>query len=101
MSETPQKNPRQFSAFWPLFILLATVVTLQAVSIQRTLNQRQQIEANVKQLEKVEEEAKKVDTVLGAFSRDLLTLASQNTNAQRIVTDFQIRQNADTNAVDK
>lgn len=91
MSES--NNSRQFSAFWPLLILLVTLVTLQAVAIYRTLQQKDLIAANVSQLEKVEDEAKKVDTVLGAFSRDLLTLAEKNTNAQRVVTDFQIRQN--------
>lgn len=88
-----------FSAFWPLTILLLTLLGLQILALVRTFDQRKQLEANIEQLQKVEAEANRVDAALGAVSRDLLDLAVKNTNARRVVTDFQIRQNASaTNA---
>lgn len=106
MSETSSSEAngplqrRKFTAFWPLAILLVTIITLQVQSIVRSYEQRTQIEANLVQLKQVQEEAKKVDMALGAVSRDLLTLSEKNTNALRVVTDFQIRQNQNaTNSV--
>ena len=91
---------RKFSAFWPLLILLITILALQIQGLFRVYDQRKQFENNLKQLAQVETEAKKVDVALGAISRDLLDLAEKNTNAQRVVADFQIRQNQ-TNSTSK
>ena len=94
MSDSPSSSTRRkFSAFWPLLILFVTIIALQTQALIRVYDQRKQFEANLKQLAEVQTEAKKVDTALGAISRDLLGLADKNTNAQRVVADFQIRQN--------
>ena len=95
-STLDQPLPRkQFSAFWPVLIALLTLAALQTAALVGTYKQRSQIEANIAQLSKAGDDIKKIDTALGAVSRDLLVLAETNANARQVVTEFQIRQNPD------
>ena len=85
-------SEKQFSAFWPLLVILLTVLSLQVEGLSGTYKQRIQIRANIDQLSQKDGEVKKIDLVLSAVSSDLSKLAETNPNARQIVEEFQIHQ---------
>ncbi len=88
-----QSDSRQFFNFWPFVIVVVTLVLLQIFGLTRTYDQRRQINENIAKLEQAQDEAKKIDTILGSVSQDLLNLSASNDTAKRVIAEFQIRKN--------
>jgi len=85
-------SDKPFSPFWPLLVILLTVLSLQVAGLSATYQQRAKIRENIAQLSQKDAEVKKIDQALAAVSSDLSKLAEINPHARQIVTEFQIHQ---------
>jgi hypothetical protein len=86
-----------YTAFWPLVIVLATVLIISGFELFNLLEQRQKLRDASAQLEKKVQQAQTVNTTLSKMSRELLQLSSNSVEAKNIVRDFgiQLRQSQD------
>ncbi len=90
---TPElsKSSTQYTAFWPLIIILSTVLIISGFELINLLGQRQQLRLVSAQLEKPAQQAQLINGTLGKMSKELLLLSSNSEEARKIVRDFGIQ----------
>jgi hypothetical protein len=82
------------SAFLPVLIVFVTFTVLNLVQLYGILQARTRLAANYTQLTPVVGRAQQVAGVLEKVSRDVLSLAPTNANAEKIRKEFGIQDNA-------
>ncbi|NJK91315.1 MAG: hypothetical protein HC904_05470 [Blastochloris sp.] len=85
------KEARHYTAFWPLFIVLTTVLLISGTELLGLLNQRQEIRHAIRQLEEPVQQSKVISGTLARLSRELILLSSSSAEARKIVQDFGIQ----------
>lgn len=84
-------NANRYTAFWPLVIILSTVLIISGFELVNLLGQRQQLRLAFTQMEKPAQQAQVVNKTLAKMSKELLMLSANSMEARKIVQEFGIQ----------
>ena len=86
-----------YSPFWPLFIVFAVFLLMQALELKNRIDQREQMQAASAQFGTLAPKAQSIQQTLEKVGKDLIALSDGKTNeAAKIIAEFDIRINAPT-----
>jgi hypothetical protein len=88
---TEFQQHKTYSSFWALIIFFGAIAIVYCLQIKSASAQHRQLQASHKEISKTFEQAKKIRTIFGNLSRDLLTLAETEPVAKKITEDFKIQ----------
>src|ERR1051326_1217099 len=93
MDSTNISTP-QYSAFWPLLAVFATLIVLQSIYVSGDFDDRRQIQRAQAEIAQLHGQAQKLTQVVEDLGKDLITLSNaKNVEAAKIVSDLNIKLN--------
>jgi|SRR6267378_1447821 len=89
----PNTAAKNYSPFWAIGLVFATLIFLQAWYVRDDFKQRSQIKAASEQLKGLVGQAQTISQTTEAVGRELVALAATSSEASNIITEFKIQIN--------
>ena len=89
----PGTTAKNYSPFWALLVLCATLIFLQATYLMDDFKQKSQIQTARSQVKPALAQAQTISQTTEAVGRELVTLAVNSAEAAKIISEFKIQLN--------